>query len=125
MRRVKSTTIVMGLLCVALGACGGGKKDAREPVAAVTHEDGPAPGTPPAATGPLTEEECTRLFDHVAELMQKDMPPDEWAAGKDDLAAQRGEMIQGCVGGDLARTQFDCVMRATTIRAFPDCVPAQ
>jgi hypothetical protein len=124
MRRVKTTTTA--LLALALFACGGGHKDTSDPVAAKQHEDGPAPAATPAApTGPLTEAECTKLFDHVAALMQKDMPPDEWAAGKDELAAQRGEMIQDCQGGNLSRTQYDCVMRATTIQAFPDCVPAQ
>src|SRR6185369_16060439 len=86
--------LLAGALALASG-CGGAAKSsgANEPVASKSWEDGPAPDAAPAPDAKLSESECTQLFDHIAKLMQEGMPPDEWAANKDDLAAERATMI--------------------------------
>jgi hypothetical protein len=106
-------------------ACGGGAKStgATEPVASRTWEDGPAPAATPAPDAKLDERECTELFDHIVKLMQEGLPADEWAAGKDDLAAERTTMIQDCQDGETTRVQYTCLMHATALAQVKDCVP--
>ena len=108
-------------------ACGGGAKStgANEPTASKSWEDGPAPDAAPAPDAKLSERECTQLFDHIAKLMQEGMPPDEWAAGKDDLAAERATMIQDCQDGETTRLQYTCLMRAGALAQVKDCVPQE
>jgi hypothetical protein len=111
----------------ALAACGGGAKSsgANEPTASKTWQDGPAPAATPAPDAKLTEGECTQLFDHIVKLMQEGMPPDEWAAGKDDLAAERPTMIQDCQDGETTRVQYTCLVHASTLAQLKDCVPQE
>jgi hypothetical protein len=111
------------LLLALCAACAGSKheKSTSEPIAAQVYDDHPAPA--PAAK--LSEAECTRLFDHVAELMEKGMPPEEWTAGKDDLAAERPGMIKDCQDGETTRVQLDCMMAAGDLAGLGKCVPAK
>ena len=122
--RPPSPVLLLTLLA-ALGACGGGK-GASDPIAKKQFVDGPPPAdaAPPVSTK-LSEAECGGLFDHLAQLMHEGMPADEWAAGKDDLAAERDGMIKDCQEGETTRAQYECLMRATTLNDIPDCVPAK
>jgi hypothetical protein len=106
------------------GACHGGQ-GASDPLAKKQYVDGPAPDAAPAPSEKLSEAECSGLFDHLVKLMQEGMPPDEWAAGKDDLAAEREGMIKDCQDGETTRAQYDCLMRASELAQIPDCVPAK
>lgn len=106
-------------LLLAVAACGGSSKPPSEPIGKQVHEDGP----PPAPTAPanLTAEECSGLFDHLALLMEKGLPPEEWATGKDELAASREQLIQECQAGEVTRSQYECMMRAQDLPAVNDC----
>jgi hypothetical protein len=106
---------------VALAACGPSGKPPSEPIGKQVHEDGPPPdAAPPAA---LTAEECGGLLDHLALLMEKGMPPEEWAAGKDELAANRDQFIKACQDGELTRASYECMLRAQDLPALKDCAP--
>jgi hypothetical protein len=108
------------LVVLALAACGrSNKPPTGDPVAAKQSQDGPAPAAKPS----LSEAECTELFDHLAKLMQEGMPPDEWAAGKDELAAERDSVIKECQNGDTTRAQYECMMKAERLEQVKSCVP--
>ena len=112
------------LVLFLLGACSSSPKPVTptEPVAPNGPSEAPPAEDPDAK---LSEAECTQLFDHIVELMQAGMPPDEWAAGKDDLAAERPNMIKECQDGETTRAQYKCLMAAKQLNAVKDCVPQQ
>ena len=123
---LRVVTVVGSLL--ALGACGGGgKPPSNEPVASKEWQDGPPPAdAAPAEDAPLTMAECQQLFEHVVELMRAGMPPDEWAAGKEDLEQGRDEMITGCFAEKrVSRVQYRCMLAASALEQLKDCVPQE
>ncbi len=106
------------------GACGGSKHGGSgEPVASRQWQDGPPPTDAAPAQGKLSEAECTTLLDHIAKLMEEGMPPDEWKAGKDDLAADRARLIKECQEGETTRAQYNCLIRVEQLNGVKDCVP--
>ncbi len=125
MRRLRRTWTFLLVVSIAgaLGACGGGGKGADEPLGKKQHVDGPPPGGAPAADAKLSAAECTGLFEHIVALLEKGLPPDQWEAGKQDLAAERDRMIKDCQEGETTRAQYDCMMRAAELSQIPDCVP--
>jgi hypothetical protein len=119
MRALLSTVLLLAI------ACGGGTQKPAEPVGQKQHVDTPAEPTPPPADDELSAEECSKLFDHIAELVIGSLEPQDRGPARAELESQRATIVDECTAGRVTRPQYQCMTRAQSMEALNDCVPVQ